>query len=187
MNTNPKIKNIWKTYRVIRDSFKVTTRSVEQNNIALLKKTNFFNQEKDIVTQDIKTCRNAADDYVILALWAVFERHILETIIQESNKLLDEEPSSFNRSVHAKVTDAIEYLKLTELLDLLKPLVGSDLVGQAKNIKKHRDWLAHRNPKKPSPGNVAPGVVYRVLSEIVNILDTYDSSSSYMSNQARKF
>lgn len=125
MTTNHKIQEIWKTYCVIRDSFKVTTRSVAQNNIDLLKKTNFFNQEKDIVTQDLVTCRNAADDYVILALWAVFERHILETIIRESNKILDESPSAFNKSVHAKVTDAIEYLKLTELLDLLKPLEGA--------------------------------------------------------------
>lgn len=52
-------------------------------------------------------------------------------------------------------------------MNLIKVLVGDDLAGKAKHIKRHRDWLAHRNLKKPSPANVQPVFVYQVLSEIM--------------------
>jgi hypothetical protein len=179
MSTNHKLQEIWKTYCVIKDTFKIATRSVEQRNVDLLKQTDFINQEIDVVRHDIIKSRNAADDYVILSLWSVFERIVLDTVLLESNKILDKTPSAFNKSVHAKITDAIEYLKIVDLLDLLKPFVDSiedgELIGKAKHIKKHRDWLAHRNPKKPSPGKVQPLYAYNVLSQIVNKLETNNS------------
>ncbi len=64
------------------------------------------------------------------------------------------------------ISKNIEYWKIDEILDVLKVIIDPDLIGQAKQIKKYRDWVAHRNIKKKSPPNVVPERAYSVLAEI---------------------
>ena len=69
--------------------------------------------------------------------------------------------SSMANTTIAQETD----WKIEDVLDLFKRDIDAQLIGDAKNIKKHRDWIAHRNPRRPSPGAVTPAFAYKILSE----------------------
>lgn len=171
------IEEVWLTYQVMDAAIKVASRSIKTGMQELLEDTVFTARVVDAARQDLVHCRSAAEDYVIFAMWAIFERRILSTLVQESGKMVDSPSSVFNKTVHEKVVDSIEYWRTDDLLDLIKPLVGGELAGQAKQIKRPRDWLAHKNPRKPSPGNVPPALAFKVLSEISRLLTMQKSQS----------
>ena len=64
----------------------------------------------------------------------------------------------------------MEYWRIADVLDLLKEHVDSDLIGQAKQIKQYRDWVAHRNMVKGVPADIPPQSAYIILSEILDKL-----------------
>ncbi len=166
MSVTDAIEDIWQTFHMTMDALKVTLRAVRRADLRLLRNTNFIDSVQPAIEVDVEICRRAVSDHAILSMWAIFERRIIVKVAAESRKILDDPPSPFNCALFQKVEDAIEYWRTEEVLDLIKPLVGSDLVGDAKQIKKYRDWMAHKNPKKPSPANVTPEFAYRVLSEL---------------------
>lgn len=166
MSVTNAIEDIWQTFQITMDALKVALRVVRRADLRLLRDTHFIDSVQPAIEVDIEICRRAVSDHAILSMWAIFERQIIAKIAAESRKILDNPPSPFNCALFQKVEDAIEYWRTEEVLDLIKPLVGGDLVGDAKQIKKYRDWMAHKNPKKPSPANVTPEFAYRVLSEL---------------------
>jgi len=85
---------------------------------------------------------------VILSLWASFERTLLSYVQNESNRILAEPTTDFTYSVHQKIDNEIEYWRVDDILNIFKTIISPDLIGQAKQVKKYRDWIAHRNIKK---------------------------------------
>jgi hypothetical protein len=169
------INEVWLTYQVTKDALKITTHGINRGAIELLQDTFFINSSTDKAKNDLAICRRAAGDYAILSMWAIFERYVSDALVRENGKMLDVPPSEFNSALHRKIEEAIEYWRANDVLDLIKPLVGADLVGKAKQIKRYRDWLAHKNPKKASPGNVPPTVAYQVFSDILQLLSFHRS------------
>ena len=170
------IAEIWLSYQMMMGAFKVTARGISHGAIDLLQGTYFVDSVTDIVMRDFEMCRKAAGDYAILGMWAVFERRVISTLAEESSKMLEKPSSAFNSVLHNKVVDAMEYWRADDVLDLIKALVGADLAGKAKQVKKHRDWIAHKNPRKPSPTKVTPTFTYQVLSEIARHLTSRPSA-----------
>lgn len=126
----------------------------------------------------IKEGRSDANDYVILSLWAAFERIIMEYLRIQAHKILDNPPTELNRKVHRKVDLEMEYWKSDDILDMFKTIINPDLVGQAKQIKRYRDWVAHRNIAKGPPANVPPKKAYEILSEILCQLEHHPDITS---------
>jgi hypothetical protein len=76
----------------------------------------------------------------------------------------------------------VEYWRLDESLDLLAPIIGSHAVGRAKQIKRYRDWIVHRNPRKPSPDKIDPATAKVLLADLSGLLEaqpkpTHDNQS----------
>ena len=103
----------------------------------------------------------------------MFERKLLEYLQVEGRKLLKEPPTIFNTRVHQKVEKEMEYWKSDDVLDLYKSVVNADLIGNAKQVKRYRDWIAHKNPKKGPPSNVPPQTAYRILTEILSVVGSH--------------
>ena len=54
---------------------------------------------------------------------------------------------------------------------MFKEITDPNLIGNAKQVKQYRDWVAHRNIDKGSPPKVAPQSAYQILSKILDDLD----------------
>ncbi len=189
MSSKP-LDDIWDIYQITKKSFKITLRSMKKykeslnNNFVefipdeagikmleyLLRKTGFSGINPEEAEKRIKMSIKDADDYVILSLWAVFERQLHEYLQYECDKMLDHE-SSFNEEVHKKFDDKMERWRNDDILDIFKTVVDSRLIGDAKNINSYRNWIAHRNIKKGNPGTIKPGTAYNVLSAILTSLE----------------
>lgn len=120
---------------------------------------------------NILECKQAAEDYAILSMWAVFERHLILRLEYECAKMQDTPLSDFNNCVFKEISSKIEYMRIDNAIDLIKPLVGGDLAGQAKSIKKYRDWIAHRNTRKPTPAKIDPETTREILKIIATAID----------------
>ena len=164
---------IWTSYSTTVDSLKVTLRILEKGKNHLLNNTNFLYSPVDAAKQRVRDSQRDADNFVIVSLWAEFERKLLEYVQLEGKRLLRTPPTKFNTEVHKKVEDTIEYWRTDDMLDLFKSVVGGNLIGNAKNIKKYRDWIAHKNPRKGAPSNVPPQTAYKILSCIIGLIEQH--------------
>jgi len=165
------IETIWNTYQVTKDCLKVTERSVKSDNLKMLRSTDFISDTSQEANQKIKLSRDNADDYVILALWTVFERKLFEEVQLESRKNFDND--EFSKKLQEECEKKVEYWKFDEILDIYKSFIDNHLIGRAKNIKKYRDWVVHKNPNKQPPANITPTLAYNTLSEILERLEDY--------------
>jgi len=172
MNFKTSLDRIWKSYQITEDCLKITQRTVSKDEKSMLKGTAFLNSSSEDESEEwIRQSRTDANDYVILSLWAAFERIILEYLQKKGRKILDKNSSDFNKKFYKKIEQEIEYWKINDILDMFKEIIDPNLIGNAKQIKQYRDWVAHRNIDKGSPANVAPQSAYQILSEILTELD----------------
>ncbi len=171
------IEQVIRTWLLTQDALSIVRREVRQQskNIEttshILTRTGFEECELSQAETDITTCKQAAEDFAILSMWAVFERRLIKRLEEECYKMQGTQPTEFNQRVFEKISSTIEYWRIDEAIDLIKPLVGGNLAGQAKSIKKYRDWVAHRNPRKPTPARVDPQTARELLKIIAAALD----------------
>jgi hypothetical protein len=173
MSAIDKLEEIWNTYQVTKDCLKVTERSINKkpHHLKILRSTDFISDTSHEANQKIKLSRDNADDYVILALWTVFERKLFEEVQIESRKNFDD--NEFAKRLQEECENKVEYWKFDEILDIYKSLIDTQLIGTAKNIKKYRDWVVHKNPNKQQPDNITPTLAYNTLYEMLERLENY--------------
>src|SRR5260370_38465306 len=58
------------------------------------------------------------------------------------------------------VTQGVERWRPDDRLDILKGFVNPERVGQAKEVRKFRDWIAHKNPRRRPSKEVDPASTY---------------------------
>lgn len=144
---NP-LSDIWLTYEITMDCLRITDRSLNEKSNQLLN--------------------------LIIALWAVFERKMIDYLHAFINKhMFRDKNSHICLQFRNIIGKEIEYWKTDDVLDCFKGLVNSDLIGYAKQVKQYRDWIAHRNPKKAVTINVLPKNAYLSLSKIIECIENH--------------
>ena len=108
------------------------------------------------------------EEYTILQLWTIFERYLLELTNQYIQK--NKYEGVMRHVITEKMIEKMERWPLGEILDLYKNIIDSDTVGMIKQIKRYRDWLVHKNPKKGSPGKISYEETYVFLSDFLNYI-----------------
>ncbi len=173
MKASARLDRIWESWQITRDCMKIAQRSIDRGYKEILGRTGFLMLSSKESENLIMKSREDSDDYLILYLWAAFERTLMEYMKKEGGKILDDDPGDFNRKTYAKIQREMEFWKSDDILDMFKETVDSNLIGNAKQIKKYRDWVAHRNPEKPAPPNISPQSTYQILSRILNELEKH--------------
>lgn len=163
---------IWRLYRVTKDCLKVAQRAVVRADVRFLEGTDFVRESPSDTIRQIGQSRSDSDDFVILSLWAAFERVTLS--FQRGRKLLEARPASLAGRLYAKYERDVEYWRAEDVLDVFKENIDGALLGNAKRIKKYRDWVAHRNLRKPPPEDVTPEFACGVLSEILTQVEAME-------------
>jgi len=173
-STNP-LQTIWRQHGIMQDCLEIAERAVRKTDVRLLMDTRFVGESLSDTRREINESRVSAEDLIIVALWAAFERFLLVYLQEKGRRILDARPTSLTGRLYTKYEREVEYWKTDDVLDIFKGEIDSMLLGDAKNIKKHRDWVAHRNPQRPSPGKVRPDFAYRVLSEILKQIEALET------------
>ena len=158
---------IWQAFEVTRDCLKVAQRTVNRSDTYLLKATQFIGNSKQESSEWIKKSRNESEEFIILSLWVTFERIIISYLQDKGKRICEEPPVTFSRNLYKKFEIELEYWRAEDVLGLFKGIIDGHLIGGAKNIKKYRDWIVHRNPNRPTPEKVTPLFTYKILSSIL--------------------
>lgn len=166
------LDRVWKSYQLTVDAMKVTRQVLDGNPMSgdLLAGTDFTVTLATDAPHVLDAARSDVGDLFILALWSVFERELRDHLQSEAPRPLEASPSPLHQRLSRKLREDIEYWKNDDILDLFKAVVAPDLVGNGKQIKRYRDWVAHRNPQRPRPANITPNHAYKTLSEIMRSL-----------------
>lgn len=169
------IEQVCRTWSMTQDALQVAAHQAKQPNRQggsnVLANTLFEERGQQELKADIAVCKQAAEDFAILSMWAIFERRLIARLEDECRKMTIAPPDEFNQRVLGKVVEAVEYWRIDEALDLIKPLVGSNLAGQTKQIKRYRDWVAHQNPRKPTPARIDVPTATVILKNIAVALE----------------
>lgn len=165
------------TWRLQHDALRVVLRTLQQRSRdskspGTLIKTHYEEAESTRCERDLLACQKTAAEFAVLGMWAVFERRLLQRLEIECDRMRVQPHNPFNAAVTAKVSADVEYWKIEQALDLIKSLVADvNLIGQAKQIKQYRDWVAHRNPRKPTPPQTDPTTAHALLHQLARVLD----------------
>jgi len=110
------------------------------------------------------------EEYTVLQLWTIFERNFFELTKQYIFANNDE--GTLKYAIEEKTAEKLERWPLDEILDLYKTIIDSNTVGMIKQIKRYRDWLVHKNPKKGTPGKITHKDAYIYLSNFLRFITT---------------
>ena len=167
MNSDNPLAPVDKAFSVASDCFKVATRTIQVQHEELIRRTQFIGATEQEASAVLQDAAKQAADLAILALFATFERFVIEHL-QTANRLLAEGyPQHYSAKLAEKFESEVEYWRFGEILNLFKGEVDADLIGQVKQIKQYRDWIAHQNPNKPTPTQATPETAFDVLTRMI--------------------
>ncbi|GAB2903372.1 hypothetical protein GCM10027093_45740 [Paraburkholderia jirisanensis] len=164
--TNP-LDSVYEAFEVANDCFKVVTRIIHIRRGKRTRRTQFFEAGQRATNAALENAAKQAADLAILALFATFERFVIEHLQTANHLLAAGYPRTYSAKLAEKFESEVEYWKFGDVLNLFKGEVNPNLIGQVKQIKQYRDWIAHRNPNKPTPLQSHPEAAYIVLTKMI--------------------
>ncbi|NDU91665.1 MAG: hypothetical protein G3I10_03515 [Ferrovum sp.] len=157
----------WNAYLAIGDCIRIARRTLRNGGITTHSRLDVLLISPPTPEERVSDAADKANDYVIFAMWAEFERFLIEFISSKTDCIKTGTPTGLTADIRDHVYVSIEYSRIDELLDILKTLIDPDVVGQLKQIKQYRDWLAHKNPSKGTPSKTDPKTAYALLSATI--------------------
>lgn len=183
MNYLPMLDKIWNDYEFQKKSLALVKRTVIYNaqhseNIVtpkLLLKAGLSDVSVEMIDRDSLSAKESLQGFVVLSIWVVFERLLIEFL----QKLIATDvaivvDNSTRQMLIEQVRNDVERWKPDMMLDMVKPVITADTVGTLKKIKRHRDWIAHRNPAA-TPEKIDPRTAYELVREAARQIEQSQS------------
>jgi hypothetical protein len=163
------VVDVFSVYETIKDSMKVTRRSINKNLAALHYQTNFFTEGKDDALDKVFKAENELDDIMVLSIFASFERELrasIQDVILANMSVINKTVERINLAA----VESIERWTVIDIIDILKDVVSEELRGRAKQIYEYRNWVAHGRNKDHLPSSMTdPKTAFAVLSDFIDM------------------
>lgn len=163
------LEMVWNTYTATRDCIALAER-LGQDRLEVFIGTNFIGLSSLEMKERMESCQIQSGDYAILAMWSVFESFVMDYLRDKGSILQRAHPEALSRRLHVRFQYTIRYWRIEDVLDILKGIVDPELIGKAKEIKKYRDWLAHRDQQRKPDKTTGAEFAYQILSRIMETI-----------------
>lgn len=161
------VNDVFSVYEVLKDSIKVTRRSINKNLYDLHNRTLFFGEQKEEVLQRMTSVEAELDDIMIVSLFASFERELRISI----QTIIDNNTNKINQTLTRLVlltTESIERWTVNDMINALEDVVDTEIRGKTKQIYEYRNWVAHgRNRNKLPSIQTDPKTVQITLNDFM--------------------
>jgi hypothetical protein len=150
------------------DSFKVTKRVLDQAIPRVVTDRNIFSKmNASESAQYLQTAALELDRLVVLALTAIFERTLRDSLIQVPRSAFP--PGDPHRdAVREEIVKDIEFWNISSRVVEVFPAVDPVVRGQAKQVIDYRNWVAHGHTlARRAPSNVIPAEAYQRLTDFL--------------------
>jgi hypothetical protein len=165
--TTDALDQVFSTYEILRDSVKVTKRSIDKSAYFLHNKTIFPGEQKEIIINKISFVEDELADIMILSLFASFERELRVSI----QNIIDLNVKKNNPIIIKFIdltSESIERWIIKDIVDAFDGIVDESIRSRVKQIYDYRNWVAHgKNPDKPPPIKTDPKTVFMILCDFV--------------------
>ena len=142
------LNQVFSTYEVLKDSIKVTRRSINKSIGNLHTNTVFFAEQNDIIIKKISSVEEELDDIMILSLFASFERELRVSIQFTIDLSVQRVNPVINKFIEL-TSESIERWTMKDIIDAFDGFVNENNRGIVKQIYEYRNWVAHgKNPDK---------------------------------------
>jgi hypothetical protein len=168
MNSDNPLEPVYRAFLVASDCFKIATRMTGIRRKAFTRRARLIDADPEVAKKALRDAKKQAADLAVLALFATFERFVIEHL-QTANQLLAAGLSaSVLDEARQKFQSEVEYWRFVEVLNLFKGEVDPELIGEVKQVKQYRDWIAHQNPNRSAIKRIAPATAFDVLTRAIN-------------------
>ncbi len=144
------VNDVFSVYEVLKDSIKVTKRSINQEMQILHNRTLFLGEQKDIMLSRMTNVETELDDIMALSLFASFERELrisLQAIIDNNTNKIN---STLIRLTSLTI-DSIERWTVSDMINALEDIVLLETRSKTKQICEYRNWVAHGKNRNKLP------------------------------------
>ncbi|MFH1114979.1 MAG: hypothetical protein V1792_13795 [Pseudomonadota bacterium] len=176
LNDDTRLDEVWTGYQVALDCHRMAKKMAARGEEAFLAKTVFVEMSLDQAEQSIDHSRHELDNWVVLTLWAQFEHFLISYVREKGGLLSQTRPEAFAAKLQDKFDREVGDWKRSEILDLFKGIVETDLIGQAKQIKEYRDWVAHKSRRRQPSSRTSPKLAFEVLKAIIDKVRVVEDS-----------
>lgn len=171
MNHEPlTLKEAFARYEYLKDAGEIALRAIKTDDRTLLENTAFSTAVLENTEKPLAALLKSAEEFAIIALWSAFERYLAAYLEEAGACVRKQSSDSFGELLYDKYIDETERWKPGDVLDLFKKDIDTQLLGLAKQIKRYRDYIAHRNPKK-TPTKTDPEIAYAALSRLMQAME----------------
>ncbi|MCD4656974.1 MAG: hypothetical protein K8S87_05460 [Planctomycetes bacterium] len=171
------IIDIYRNYKVIKDSIKVTRRSIVKDVPNLHQRTEFEGKKADAANELATEAHSALDDLIVLSLFATYERELRAEIKAIVNHINDYPHKKLGKKILAHTMKEIEYWSFADILDMFKFSVDKETRGKLKQIADYRNWVAHgKSPKKLPAAKTEPKTTFEAIMEFIYQIETYNKN-----------
>jgi hypothetical protein len=167
------------SYSYTRDALTITDRlldvsSRDLNVAAQLSGTQFELTSRDVATEELLRCYDLWEDYIVLALWAAFERELIGFISRRFPYAAQTQDTPDIETAVTKTHDKfVERGSTEDRINLFKKVVPDDVLKVTHQIKDYRNWVAHQNPSRGMPEKVDVEMAYDVLTSFLEEIDRF--------------
>lgn len=92
--------------------------------------------------EQLRPCYEELENFVVLSLWAVFEE-TLNTWLAQRTQWAGTWTED-DRKIREGLVRRIQHWSITEKIDALQPVFSKDVTQDLHDLRKWRDWVAHR-------------------------------------------
>ena len=167
MFSNSPLRPIVEAYRAGHDCFTIVATSLDLKGGERTKQKELHRADVENLSAVIETAEQQVSGLTVLALFASFERFLIEHL-QTANRLLAAGyPPAYTAQLAKKFEGEVERWRFDAILGLFKHDVDPVLISEIMKIKRYRDWIAHQNPAKACAEPCNPERVFALLTDFI--------------------
>ncbi len=161
------LREVFSVYEILKDSMKVTRRSIAKDVFNLHSRTIFLYEQKDKMLEKLSESEEELEHIMILSLFASFERELRVSI----QNIIDNNVNKCNSTVDKLATlakSSIERWTVQDMVEAFSDVVDLSLRSRIKQIYEYRNWVAHgKNPNKRPAIQTDPKTVLISLVDFI--------------------
>lgn len=120
--------------------------------------------------EQLRPCREELENFTMLSLWAVFEE-TLNTWLAQRTHWAGASSTQEDKKIREGLLRRVQYWSIAEKIDALKSVLGSDIATDLHDLRRWRDWVAHRKTG-PRPQAVDIDMAQDLLIAVLTSLES---------------
>lgn len=161
MTSIEELDALWADYQSARDAMRVARHALDRPDADLLHHTSYAGQGRDMAVPALQRAQESTERAHLVILWAHFEQALQAFVRDRVGAALDQSNDPVFPPLSEPVLARLDRWQSDRLVAAFQPWVDAQLLEQVNQIRRYRNWLAHKD-RQPPPA-ISADMAYRIL------------------------